>query len=158
LLGEPKTNTTVVSSELQLSSYATAPATGTYEFTGYIDPTPSAIRTVRVSNAITVSRHHANAVAGEVDWDDISSSYNWSQWPDSWDTWTDEDANFGDFSVVVYVAATDDDPTTGSPTWGAWTVAAGDKSGRAFKFKAVLANISNNVTPSISVLKGIVEY
>ena len=152
------TNTTVVSSELQLSSYATAPATGTYEFTGYIHPTPSEIRTVRVSNAITVSRHHANAVAGEVNWDDISSSYNWSQWPDSWDTWTDEDANFGDFSVVTYVSATDDDPTIGSPTWGAWTVAAGDKTGRAFKFKAVLSNISNNVTPSISVLKGIVEY
>jgi hypothetical protein len=149
------TNTTVVSSELQLSSYATAPATGTYEFTGYIDTTT--VRTVRVSDAITVSRHHANAVAGEVNWDDISSSYNWSQWPDSWDTWTDEDANFGDFSVATYVSATDDDPA-GSPTWGAWTVAAGDKSGRAFKFKAVLANISNNVTPSISVLKGIVEY
>jgi hypothetical protein len=149
------TNTTVVSSELQLSSYATAPATGTYEFTGYIDT--ATVRTVRVSDAITVSRHHANAVAGEVNWDDISSSYNWSQWPDSWDTWTDEDANFGDFSVVTYVSATDDDPA-GSPTWGAWTVAAGDKSGRAFKFKAELANISNNVTPSISVLKGIVEY
>jgi hypothetical protein len=149
------TNTTVVSSELQLSSYATAPATGTYEFTGYIDT--ATVRTVRVSDAITVSRHHANAVAGEVNWDDISSSYNWSQWPDSWDTWTDEDANFGDFSVTTYVSATDDDPA-GSPTWGAWTVAAGDKSGRAFKFKAVLANISNNVTPSISVLKGIVEY
>jgi len=149
------TNTTVVSSELQLSSYATAPATGTYEFTGYIDT--ATVRTVRVSDAITVSRHHANAVAGEVNWDDISSSYNWSQWPDSWDTWTDEDANFGDFSVATYVSATDDDPA-GSPTWGAWTVAAGDKSGRAFKFKAVLANISNNVTPSISVLKGIVEY
>jgi hypothetical protein len=149
------TNTTVVSSELQLSSYATAPATGTYEFTGYIDT--ATVRTVRVSDAIIVSRHHANAVAGEVNWDDISSSYNWSQWPDSWDTWTDEDANFGDFSVTTYVSATDDDPA-GSPTWGAWTVAAGDKSGRAFKFKAVLANISNNVTPSISVLKGIVEY
>jgi hypothetical protein len=149
------TNTTVVSSELQLSSYATAPATGTYEFTGYIDT--ATVRTVRVSDAIIVSRHHANAVAGEVNWDDISSSYNWSQWPDNWDTWTDEDANFGDFSVVTYVSATDDDPA-GSPTWGAWTVAAGDKSGRAFKFKAVLANISNNVTPSISVLKGIVEY
>jgi hypothetical protein len=149
------TNTTVVSSELQLSSYATAPATGTYEFTGYIDT--ATVRTVRVSDAITVSRHHANAVAGEVNWDDISSSYNWSQWPDNWDTWTDEDANFGDFSVATYVSATDDDPA-GSPTWGAWTVAAGDKSGRAFKFKAELANISNNVTPSISVLKGIVEY
>jgi hypothetical protein len=150
-----KTNTTVVSSELRISSYATAPAAGTYEFTGYIDT--STVRTVRVSDELTVSRHHANAVAGEVNWDDISSSYNWSQWPDSWDTWTDEDANFGDFSVVIYVSATDDDPA-GSPTWGAWTVAAGERTGRAFKFKAELANISNNVTPSISVLKGIVEY
>jgi hypothetical protein len=148
-----KTNTTVVSSELQLTSYATAPATGTYEFTGYIDTTT--VRTVRVSDELTIARVHANAVAGEVDWDDVP--FNWDTWPDNWDTWTDEDANFGDFSVVVYVAATNDDPA-GSPTWGAWTVASGEKTGRAFKFKAELANVSNNVTPSVSVLKGIVEY
>ena len=147
------TNTTVVSSELQLLSYATAPASGTYEFTGYIDT--GSVRTVRVYDELTVSRHHANSVAGEVNWDDIP--INWDQWPDSWDTWTDEDANFGDFSVYTYVAATDDDPA-GTPTWGPWVVAAGEASGRAFKFKAVLSNTSNNVTPSISVLKGIVEY
>jgi hypothetical protein len=41
---------------------------------------------------------------------------------------------------------------------GSWVVAAGEASGRAFKFKAVLSNTSNNVTPSVSVLKGIVEY
>jgi hypothetical protein len=150
-----KTNTTVVSSELRISSYATAPAAGTYEFTGYIDT--STVRTVRVSDELTVSRHHANAVAGEVNWDDISGSYNWSQWPDNWDTWTNEDANFGDFSVIIYVSATDDNPA-GSPVWGGWTVAAGERTGRAFKFKAELTSISNNVTPSISVLKGIVEY
>ena len=150
-----KTNTTVVSSELRLSSYATAPATGTYEFTGYIDTTT--VRTVRISDVLTVSRHHSGATAGSVNWDDISSSFNWDQWPDNWDTWTDESANFGDFSVVTYVSATNDDPA-GSPTWGAWTVAAGEKSGRAFKFKVILANISNKVTPAISVLKGIVEY
>jgi hypothetical protein len=147
------TNTTVVSSELQLLSYATAPASGTYEFTGYIDT--GSVRTVRVYDELTVSRHHANSVAGEVNWDDIP--INWDQWPDSWDTWTDEDANFGDFSVYTYVAATDDDPA-GTPTWGPWVVAAGEASGRAFKFKAVLSNTSNNVTPSVSVLKGIVEY
>jgi hypothetical protein len=150
-----KTNTTVVSSELQLSSYATAPANGTYEFTGYIDTV--AVRTVRVSDELTVSRSHANAVAGEVNWDDISSFYTWDTWPDFWDTWTNEDANFGDFSVVVYVSSTNDDPA-GTPSWGSWSVASGEKTGRAFKFKAELANISNNVTPSVSVLKGIVEY
>jgi hypothetical protein len=150
-----KTNATVVSSELQMSSYATAPASGTYEFTGYIDT--STIRTVRVSNELVVNRVHSNAVAGEVNWDDISSSFNWDQWPDNWDTWTDEDANFGDFTVIIYISATNTDPA-GSPVWGDWTVAAGEKNGRAFKFKAELTNVSNNVTPSISVLKGIVEY
>ena len=108
-----------------------------------------------MSDELLIARVHANAVAGEVNWDDVP--FNWDTWPDNWDTWTDEDANFGDFSVVVYVAATNDDPA-GSPTWGAWTVASGEKTGRAFKFKAELANVSNNVTPSVSVLKGIVEY
>ena len=149
------TNTTVLSSELIMVSYSSSPATGTYEFTGYLDTLSS--RTVRVSDELVVRRKHANATAGSVNWDDISSSYNWDTWPDSWDTWTDEDANFGDFSVITYVSSTNDDPS-GSPTWGGWTVASGETVGRAFKFKAVLSNISNNVTPAISVLKGIVEY
>ena len=148
-----KTNTTVVSSELRMTSYSSTPSTGEYQFTGYLDT--SSVRTVRVSTELVIARSHSNAVAGEVNWNDIP--FNWDTWPDNWDTWTDEDANFGDFNAVIYIAATDDDPAA-SPTWGAWTVAAGEASGRAFKFKVILSNSSNNVTPSISVLKGILEY
>ena len=152
-----KTNVAVATGpdpdELRLSSFATAPSTGTYEFTGYLDT--GSTRTVRVSTNLTSTRHHANASGGLVNWDDIPN--NWDTWPNSWDDWSDEDQPYGDFSTTVYVAATNDDPA-GSPTWGAWQIAAGELTGRAFKFKAELDSTSNNVSPSVSVLEGIVEY
>ena len=152
-----KTNVAVATGpdpdELRLSSFATAPSTGTYEFTGYLDT--GSTRTVRVSTNLTSTRHHANASGGLVNWDDIPN--NWDTWPNNWDDWSDEDQPYGDFSTTIYVAATNDDPA-GSPTWGSWVVAAGELTGRAFKFKAELDSTSNNVSPSISVLEGIVEY
>ncbi len=152
-----KTNVAVATGpnpdELRLSSFATAPSTGTYEFTGYLD-TGSA-RTVRVSTNLTSTRHHANASGGLVNWDDIPN--NWDTWPNNWDDWSDEDQPYGDFSTTIYVAATNDDPA-GSPTWGSWIIAAGEVTGRAFKFKAELDSTNNNVSPSVSVLEGIVEY
>jgi len=139
--------------ELRLSSFATAPSTGTYEFTGYLDT--GSTRTVRVSTNLTSTRHHANASGGLVNWDDIPN--NWDTWPNNWDDWSDEDQPYGDFSTTIYVATTTDDPA-GSPTWGSWVVAAGELTGRAFKFKAELDSTNNNVSPSVSVLEGIVEY
>ena len=152
-----KTNVAVATGpdpdELRLSSFATAPSTGTYEFTGYLDT--GSTRTVRVSTNLTSTRHHANASGGLVNWDEIPN--NWDTWPNNWDDWSDEDQPYGDFSTTIYVAATNDDPA-GSPTWGSWVIAAGELTGRAFKFKAELDSTSNNVSPSISVLEGIVEY
>ena len=152
-----KTNVAVATGpdpdELRLSSFATAPSTGTYEFTGYLDT--GSTRTVRVSTNLTSTRHHANASGGLVNWDDIPN--NWDTWPNNWDDWSDEDQPYGDFSTTVYVAATNDDPG-GSPTWGSFVVAAGELTGRAFKFKAELDSTNNNVSPSVSVLEGIVEY
>ncbi len=139
--------------ELRLSSFATAPSTGTYEFTGYLDT--GSTRTVRVSTNLSSTRHHANASGGLVNWDEIPN--NWDTWPNNWDDWSDEDQPYGDFSTTVYVATTTDDPA-GSPTWGSWVVAAGELTGRAFKFKAELDSTNINVSPSVSVLKGIVEY
>ena len=152
-----KTNVAVATGpnpdELRLSSFASAPSTGTYEFTGYLDT--GSTRTVRVSTNLTSTRHHANASGGLVNWDDIPN--NWDTWPNNWDDWSDEDQPYGDFSTTIYVAATNDDPA-GSPTWGSWIIAAGELTGRAFKFKAELDSTNNNVSPSISVLEGIVEY
>ena len=147
-----KTNVAVATDpdpdELRLSSFATAPSTGTYEFTGYLDT--GSTRTVRVSTNLSSTRHRTDA-----NWDGIPN--NWDTWPNNWDDWSDEDQPYGDFTVSIYVAATNDDPA-GSPTWGDWQVAAGELTGRAFKFKAELRSESNNVSPSISVLEGIVEY
>lgn len=152
-----KTNVAVATGpdpdELRLSSFSTAPSTGTYEFTGYLDT--GSTRTVRVSTNLSSIRHHANASGGLVNWDDIPN--NWDTWPNNWDDWSDEDQPYGDFSTTIYVAATNDDPA-GSPIWGSWQIAAGEVTGRAFKFKAELDSTSNNVSPSISVLEGIVEY
>lgn len=150
------TNTTTISSDLLLDSYSTAPSTGTYEFDGYLDVTTS--RTVRVSYGITQTRSHANAVSGEVNWDDIPK--NWDSWPGNWDDWTDETTSFLDFSTVVYVMATDVDAGGATPDWTgkAWTVATGEATGRWFKFKAVLSSDTDNVTPLITALSGTVEY
>ena len=152
-----KTNVSVATgpnpNELRMASFDSANSTGTYEFTGYLDT--GSVRTVRVSSEVTSSRHHSSAVNGSVNWDDIPGV--WDSWPNSFDNWTDENQPYGDFSTTVYVAATNDDPSV-SPTWGNWAVAAGDATGRAFKFKAVLSNTTSKVSPSISVLKGVVEY
>lgn len=154
--GGTKTNTQVVSSELLLTSYATAPSSGVYEFDGYIDVTTS--RTVRVSSDLTVQRSHANAVGGEVNWDDIPN--NWDTWPSNWDDWTDETLFFGDYNVTIYVMGTSTDAGGGTPDWTgrSWAVATGESTGRWFKFKADLSSTTNNVTPLISALQGIVEY
>ena len=147
-----KTNVAVATGpdpdELRLSSFASAPSTGTYEFTGYLDT--GSTRAVRVSTALTATRHRTDA-----NWDGIPN--NWDTWPNNWDDWSNENQPYGDVSTTIYVATTTDDPA-GSPTWGSWQIAAGELTGRAFKFKAELDSTSNNVSPSISVLEGIVEY
>jgi len=51
-------------------------------------------------------------------------------------------------NVQIYVRATDDDPTSASPTWGDWTpVQANTLTGRGFAFKAELSttNTAENV-------------
>ena len=89
-------------------------------------------------------------------WDTIPQ--DWDTWPGDWDQWTDEQANFGDHNVLVYAAATNDDPA-GSPIWGAWQLANGAEFvGRAFKFKAELTSNNTNVSPSVNTLKATVEY
>ena len=106
----------------------------------------------RVTGAVTFNRHAPTAGT----WDNIPQK--WETWPGNWDGWTDEDANFDDHSVDVYVSATDDDPS-GSPTWGSWELANGSEVvGRAFKFKAELNSTNTDVSPSIETLKATVEY
>ena len=124
---------------------------GTYEFSNYIDLTTS--RTATVSSEVVFTRVQTNAGL----WDNIPQ--NWDTWPENFDDWTDTDVGFNDNFVLVEVSATNDDPNSGSPTWGSYTAANGSQVvGRGFRFRATLSNTNQFVTPSISVLKGTVGY
>jgi len=151
-----KTNVQVVSSELLMTSFATAGSTGTYLFSTYIDT--GAERTATIDFVLDETRHHSEATSGSVNWDDIASSFVFDDWPGNFDDWTDEGAEYNDYDVEVYVRATSDDPA-GSPTYGGWVpVTGGQVVGRAFEFKAELSNTSDKVSPAIAGLEAKVSY
>jgi hypothetical protein len=150
-----KTNLTVSSGALFMSSYSTAGSTGTYSFdhngNDYFDVGTS--RTVRLSSAVTVSRKHLDAVSGEVNWDAIPN--NWDTWPNNWDTWTYETADFADFAVVLQARAA---TTVAGLSSAQWVVASGEVVGRYVQFRAILSNTNAKITPNITALSATVEY
>lgn len=150
-----KSNLTVTSGNLHMTSYSSSGSTGTYDFdhdgVGYMDVGTS--RTVRLSSAITVSRKHQDAVNGEVNWDDIPS--NWDTWPDNWDTWTNEDADFADYAVQIQARAA---TTTGGLSSATFVDASGEIVGRYIEFRAILSNTNAKISPNITALSATVEY
>ena len=146
-----KSGTTVVSNQLVLSSYATAPTEGTYDFvsTDYIDTTSA--RVVRSWVDFNVLRDDGGAtlfddLVGNIDslaglWDDLTSF-----------------TQVSDIDVKSYISTTTDDPS-GTPTWSSWQqFQAGEFYGRAFKFRVKLLSTSDNVTPAITNLSAWVLY
>lgn len=146
-----KTNLVVSSGELLIDNTSASSPTGEYLFSTYIDT--GTARNPKVTGERTFSRAYDGAT---LLWDAVPQLID--TWPGLFDTWTDETANFGDVSVLVYVSATNDDPA-GSPTWGPYELANGSfYQGRAFRFKAVLSSENSNYTPSVSALKVTVAY
>lgn len=150
-----KTNLTVSSGSMVMTSYSASGSSGVYEFyhngVGYFDV--GTARTIRISTGITVSRKHANAVSGEVDWDDIPG--NWNTWPGDFDDWTDETTDFADFAVLIEARAS---TSVAGLTSESWVEAAGELVGRYVEFRATLSNSGANVTPNITALSATVEY
>ena len=148
-----KTNLSVASNKLSMTTYSSAGSTGTYLFdhdaVGYMDVGSN--KNVRVSSTADYVRSHANSSGGLMNWDDIPN--NMDTWPANWDDWSDETASYGDVSVVVQVAS-----STDNSTYGSYVEASGEITGRYFKFRAVLSNSNPNVTPLISGLTSTVEY
>lgn len=147
-----KTNLTVTSGNLRLTSTTNAsessPATGTYDFSNYIDT--GSVRRVRARIDAAVTRFNAGAGL----WDDIAG--NWDTWSGLWDSWSDP--QFADHNVLFYISTTNDNPAS-SPTWSDYKLfKAGDFSGRAFRFRVVLVSEAENVSPSIDELTAVVEY
>ncbi len=150
-----KTNLTVSSGKLFMTSFTSANSSGVYDFnhggSSYFDVGTS--RTVRLSYAITVARKHEDAVNGEVNWDDIPN--NWDTWPNNFDTWTDEDAEFSDYAVIVEARAAD---TVNNLASASFVDASGEIVGRFVEFRATLSNTGPKITPNISALSATVEY
>ena len=147
-----KTNLTVTSGNLRLTSTTGAsessPATGTYDFSTYIDT--GSVRRVRARIDAAVTRFNSGAGL----WDDIAG--NWDTWTGLWDSWSDP--QFADHNVLFYISTTNDDPAS-SPTWSDYKLfKAGDFSGRAFRFRVVLVSEAENISPSIDELTAVVEY
>lgn len=146
-----KTNVIKVGSAIEIDNTSAAEPTGEYFFSAYIDT--NSVRNARITGARTFTRKFDG---GTLLWDNIPQ--NWDTWPGNWDTWTNETAEFGDVSVIVYVSATSDDPS-GSPTWGSYELANGGYlTGRAFRFKAVLSSDNSTYTPTVTALSVDVEY
>jgi len=146
-----KTNVIKVGSAIEIDNTSAAEPTGDYLFSAYIDT--NSVRNARITGARTFTRKFDG---GTLLWDNIPQ--NWDTWPGNWDTWTNETAEFGDVSVIVYVSATSDDPS-GSPTWGSYELANGGfLTGRAFRFKAVLSSNNSTYTPTVTALSVDVEY
>ena len=157
-------NVVVNSNALEIDQTAGASPSGVYIFEGNIaDPNDPPVysdyidtgssRNARITGIRTFTRGYDN---GTLLWDNIPQ--NFDTWPGNFDTWTDETAEFGDVSVVVYVSSTPDDPA-GSPTWSSYIPANGAiVVGRAFRFKAILSSTNANFTPVVSALSATVEY
>jgi hypothetical protein len=71
------------------------------------------------------------------------------------DTWTDEDAPFNDYSTEIEARASTTVAGLQSETYVA---ASGEVVGRYIEFRVVLRNTTANVTPNITALSAIMEY
>lgn len=154
--GSPKTNITVSSGELFLTSYTASGSSGTYSFyhlgNNYFDV--GSVRTVRTSYSITKSRIHQDAdVNGEILWDAIPN--NWDSWPVDFDDLTDETSNFGDTPIYIEVRGATTVAGLSSATWAS---ANSEVVGRYIQFRARLTNTSPKVSPVITALTATVEY
>jgi hypothetical protein len=146
-----KTNTEVVSNELRLTSYGTAPSTGEYFFSDYIETGDNTVKRCRVY--VSAASYRFDSTAGL--FDDQGGFFDDA--PGLFDD-LGGDSQFADTNVVTLVSTTQDDPS-GTPTWTDYIpIKVADISARAFRFKIVLSSTTNGVTPSITDLTAYVEY
>ena len=135
-----KTNTTVASSRLKLS---TAQSTGSYTFAAGIDLT--SVKNVRVT------RHLLAEVVNETN--------VWDSRTDLMDAWlTIDDAVIGGEADAWVEARTTQDDPGGTPTWDDWRkIDASEFRARAFQFRAQLRRYNATYNIEIAELKASVD-
>ena len=146
-----KSNTEVLSLQLRLTDYTSAPSVGEYTMSNYIESSSSQVVRCRVRLDVTTERH--NNTAGLFD-DNVGLFDEAVGLFDS----AGGNSNTADTNVVTYVSHTQDDPS-GTPTWSAYSpIKVTDISARAFRFKVQLQSSSNNISPAITALTAYVEH
>ena len=146
-----KTNSAVVSSELRIDDYTTAPSEGEYLFSNYIETSDNSVKRCRVYVSGLTLRFDSTAGL----FDDQAGLFDAAP-----GLFNDLGGNsqFSDTNIITYVSTTQDDPS-GTPTWTDYTsIKVADLSARAFRFKVKLTSTANNITPSVSALTAYVEY
>ena len=146
-----KTNSAVVSSELRIDDYTTAPSEGEYLFSNYIETSDNSVKRCRVYVSGLTLRFDNTAGL----FDDQAGLFDAAP-----GLFNDLGGNsqFSDTNIITYVSTTQDDPS-GTPTWTDYTsIKVADLSARAFRFKVKLTSTANNITPSVSALTAYVEY
>ena len=114
---------------------------GTYEFDAVIDLT--AVYTSRIVPSLTVTR---------VDYVNLFDSAS-GNFDDRTGTFDGDVQAFDDTNVEIQIATTEDNPSSGSPTFTAFRkLIAGDYKGRGLKFKAILTTTDTQASPVISAL------
>ena len=106
-------------------------ATGTYNFAEKVD--------LGAVYSLDLKRHISSV--GYLPQDQIDSITNW-------DNRTDLDGEVHNVNAELYVRTTNNDPASGSATWGAWQkFAAGTYKARGYDFKSILTstNIDENI-------------
>lgn len=132
-----KTNCTVVSSRLQLSTGQTS---GEYIFNNIIDL--NQVYTSKVTSNIEVIREDLVST-----FDDAGGNFD-----DRAGEFDGDATQFDDVNVDLYVSTTEDNPS-GTPTWSAYRkFFAGEYVARALRFKAVLTSLTTSATPAIEAL------
>mgnify|MGYP005989529077 FL=1 len=146
-------NVSVSSGRLELTSYGTAPSTGTYIFSNDIDiGATSGPSKCRVSMACAVQRSSDSSL-----WDSLDPETNLDSLSGLWDDLTGG-TDLLDTDVDFFISTTPDDPS-GTPTWSDYKqFKAGDFYGRGFRFMVKLHSTASGVTPSIGTLTAKVEY
>lgn len=121
-------------------------SSGTYDFDNVVDL--SAVYTSRVTANVTMSR-----VDFGLNFDDATGLF------DAREGLFDGDANeFGDTNCELQIATTEDDPSSGSPTYTAFRkFFVGDYKARGLKFRALLTSSDSEATPSVSALSVTVD-
>jgi hypothetical protein len=121
-------------------------SSGTYDFDNVVDL--SAVYTSRVTANVTMSR-----VDFGLNFDDATGLF------DAREGLFDGDANeFGDTNCELQIATTEDDPSSGSPTFTAFRkFFVGDYKARGLKFRALLTSTDSEATPSVSALSVTVD-